>query len=144
MSGEQGIQGEPGERGPTGDDGQAGETGPRGPRASTWISRNLVFLFLLITLGNVASFVAMSVGFSEVTADIDRERRRQVAALCQVAMVNRDDNNLQNDAVRDILKAARATGSDPARIEILLSKVPTNRPAVECNQGTVTTTVPRP
>lgn len=63
-TGEQGIQGTTGERGPVGDHGQTGDRGiqgARGPRASTFITRNLVVLFLLITAGNILSFVAIGV-----------------------------------------------------------------------------------
>lgn len=137
-----GIQGEPGERGKTGDHGQTGEPGPRGPRASTFVTRNLVWLFLLITLGNVVSFLSMAVGFHNADQERKRERVRQTTALCQVAKEHRDDNNAQNDAMRNILITARDAGSDPFRIEQQLSQVPPNRPSVECNEGTVTTTAP--
>lgn len=142
MSAGPGIQGEPGERGPTGDHGQTGEQGPRGPRASTFVTRNLVMLFLLISFGNVASFIAMGVGFNSVIDSIVRDRQRQTEALCQVARDNRLDTNALKDAMRNILTAAaRTSGSDPARTELLLSQVPANRPSVECSHGTVTTTV---
>lgn len=96
-------------------------------RLVAWVRRN----FLLV----VASFMAASllVTVFATTFRIYDSRQKQAAALCQVARENRADNNAQNDAMRNILTvAARTSNSDPARLELLLSQIPPNRPFVEC------------
>ncbi len=103
-------------------------------RARAWVRSNL---WLVVVAGLTLCLVVL---VFITTFRLYDSRRAQAIALCQVARANRADNNAQNDAMRNILiAAARTNNSDPARLELLLSQIPANRPVVEC-----TPTLPPP
>jgi hypothetical protein len=109
-----GIRGEQGKRGLTG---LTGLTGATGAPYSSFITRNLVRLFLLITAGNVVSFLLLGSAL-KTNREQEQQHRRQVAAFeqeavetdrafCAATNESRMVNNRQNEAMRNVLNVSR-------------------------------------